>query len=98
MFHGTVFSLLPAVIAIVLALITKEVYLSLFAGIFVGAFLSVGFHPVAAFNLIVVDGLSAAVSSLAGNTCFLIILGSLVVLVNMSGGSVAFGRWAGKKV
>ena len=98
MFHGTVFSLLPAVIAIVLALITKEVYSSLFAGIFVGAFLSVGFHPVAAFNLIVVDGLSAAVSSLAGNTCFLIILGSLVVLVNMSGGSVAFGRWAGKKV
>ncbi len=61
MFHGTVFSLLPAVIAIVLALITKEVYSSLFAGIFVGAFLSVGFHPVAAFNLIVVDGLSAAV-------------------------------------
>lgn len=91
-------ALLPPLLAIVLALITKEVYSSLFVGILAGALLATGFQPLEALNLIVVDGLSNAVSSMAGNYCFLVLLGFLVALIRRAGGSRAFGAWAQKRI
>ena len=96
--NGTVWALLPPVIAIVLALITKEVYSSLLAGILAGALLASGFHPVEAVNLVVKDGFSDAVAGLAGDFCFLVLLGWLIGIISRSGGSRAFGRWAGEKL
>lgn len=95
---GTIWAFAPPLLAIVLALITKEVYISLSAGILLGALFATGFNPVSTMNMIVVDGLSAAVSGLAGNLCFLVILGILVAMLNKSGGSAAFGRWAEKNI
>ncbi|MBQ6361701.1 MAG: Na+/H+ antiporter NhaC family protein [Lachnospiraceae bacterium] len=96
--YGTAWGLLPPLIAIVLALVTKEVYSSLFAGIAAGALLACGFHPVAAMNLIIKDGFSDAVSGMAGNYCFLVLLGCLIAIISRSGGSEAFGRWAGNRL
>ena len=96
--EGTFWALVPPLLAIVLALLTKEVYTSLFAGILLGALFAGGFNPVQTLNLIVVDGLSVSVSDLAGNLVFLVILGILVAMVNKSGGSAAFGRWAEKNI
>ena len=96
--YGTFWALVPPLFAIVLALLTKEVYSSLFFGVLIGALFAAGFNPVQTLNLIVVDGLSVSVSDLAGNLCFLVILGILVALVNKSGGSAAFGRWAEKNI
>ncbi len=95
--YGTIWALLPPVIAIVMALITKEVYSSMLFGIIVGALLATGFSPVDSLNMIIVDGLSQSVSALAGNFCFLIFLGILIHLVDRSGGSMAFGKWAAKR-
>ena len=92
--YGTFWALVPPLLAIVLALITKEVYTSLFAGVLVGALFACGFAPVPTLDMIVKDGLSASVADLAGNLCFLVILGILVAMINRSGGSAAFGRWA----
>ena len=96
--YGTFWALVPPLFAIVLALLTKEVYSSLFFGVLIGALFAAGFNPVQTLHLIVVDGLSVSVSDLAGNLCFLVILGILVALVNKSGGSAAFGRWAEKNI
>ena len=96
--YGTFWALVPPLVAIVLALLTKEVYTSLFAGVFLGALFAAGFNPIQTLNLIVVDGLSVSVADLAGNLCFLVILGILVAMVNKSGGSAAFGRWAEKNI
>ena len=96
--YGTFWALVPPLFAIILALITKEVYSSLFFGVLIGALFAAGFNPVQTLNLIVVDGLSVSVSDLAGNLCFLFIFGILVALVNKSGGSAAFGRWAEKNI
>ena len=96
--YGSFWALVPPLLAIVLALITKEVYTSLFFGVLVGALFAAGFNPVQTLNLIVVDGLSVSVADLAGNLCFLVILGILVAMVNKSGGSAAFGRWAEKNI
>lgn len=98
MFYGTAFSLLPPVIAIVLALITKEAYSSLFIGILSGALLSADFHPVKAIDTLLNDGFISAVSGTAGIFIFLVVLGVLVALVNKSGGSAAFGKWAQKNI
>ncbi len=92
--YGTFWALVPPLLAIVLALITKEVYTSLFAGILIGALFATGFNLIGTLDMIVVDGLSVSVADLAGNLCFLVILGILVAMVNKSGGSAAFGRWA----
>ena len=62
--EGTFWALVPPLLAIVLALLTKEVYTSLFAGILLGALFAAGFNPVQTLNLIVVDGLSVSVSDL----------------------------------
>ena len=90
----TAWSLLPPVIAIVLALISKEAYSALFVGIVVGALFTTNFAPVAALDTIINDGLIAAIADNAGIFLFLVLLGIIVALVNAAGGSAAFGRWA----
>ena len=96
--YGTWLSLLGPIIAIVLALITKEAYSSLFIGITTGALLSADFKPVAAMDNLLNEGLIAAVSGTAGIFIFLVVLGILVALVNKSGASAAFGSWAEKNI
>ncbi|MDD6807064.1 MAG: Na+/H+ antiporter NhaC family protein [Oscillospiraceae bacterium] len=91
---GTLWALLPPVIAIGLALVTKEAYSSLFIGVVVGGLLSAHFNPINAVNLITVEGVTSAVSGNAGIFAFLVILGIIVALVNKAGGSAAFGNWA----
>ncbi|MBE6740574.1 MAG: Na+/H+ antiporter NhaC family protein [Ruminococcaceae bacterium] len=95
---GKFWSLLPPIIAIVLALITKEVYSSLFVGILAGGLMAANFKPLAAMDNIVSGGFIDAISGTAGIFLFLVILGIMVVLMNKSGGSAAFGRWAAKNV
>lgn len=95
---GTLWALLPPVIAIGLALITKEVYSSLFVGILVGGLLANQFKPIATMDSIINDGLIEAVSGSAGIFIFLVELGILVAIINKAGGSAAFGRWAQKHV
>ncbi len=93
-FYNTAWAFLPPIIAIVLALITKEAYSSLFAGIVVGALLYCNFAPVQTLDTVINDGLVTAIADNAGIFLFLVILGAIVALVNASGGSAAFGRWA----
>ena len=93
-FYNTFWALVPPVVAIGLALITKEAYSSLFIGILVGALLQCNFALVPALDAIVNDGLISAIGGNAGIFLFLVILGAIVALVNVSGGSAAFGRWA----
>lgn len=95
---GTLWSLLPPVIAIGLALITKEVYSSLFVGIVVGGLLYTNFNPIHTVDSIVSDGFIKAVSGNAGIFVFLVILGIIVALINKAGGSQAFGQWASKHI
>ena len=90
---GTVVSLLPPVVAIVLALITKEVYSSLFMGIMVGCFLYVNGNPLFALQDFV-DRLTGNVGGNAGILMFLVILGTMVALMIRAGGSKAYGDWA----
>ena len=95
---GTLWSLFPPVVAIGLALITKEVYSSLFIGIVVGGLLATSFNPLNAVDKIVNDGLIASVAGTAGIFVFLVVLGIIVALLNNAGGSQAFGNWAAKHV
>ena len=95
---GSYWALIPPIIAIILALITKEVYSSLFIGIVVGGLMSANFKPAAAMDNIIGNGFTEAVSGTAGIFIFLVILGVLVSLINKSGGSAAFGRWAAKNI
>lgn len=95
---GTFWALVPPIIAIGLALITKEVYSSLLVGIVVGALLATNFHPLQTMNTVTGDGLITAVSDTAGVFIFLVELGIIVALVNKAGGSQAFGRWAAKHI
>ena len=90
---GTIASLLPPVVAIVLALITKEVYSSLFVGIIVGCFLQVNGNPVDAFQFFV-DHLCSNAGGNMGILMFLVILGTMVALMIRAGGSKAYGDWA----
>ena len=99
-FYNTPVSLLPPIIAIALALITKEVYSSLFIGILMGGLLYSNFSfegtVLHAFN----DGIVASLSDSynVGILIFLVILGTMVCLMNKAGGSAAFGRWAKKNI
>ncbi len=95
---GTLWSLFPPAIAIGLALITKEVYSSLFVGILVGGLLANGFHPIHTMDSVITDGFISALSGNAGIFAFLVILGVIVALLNKAGGSQAFGNWASKHV
>ena len=96
--YATFWGLVPPIVAIVLALITKEAYSSLFIGILVGALFQCNFAPVATLDTIVNDGLVSAIEGNAGIFLFLVLLGIIVALVNASGGSAAFGRWAEKNI
>ena len=95
---GTLWALLPPVIAICLALITKEVYSSLFVGIVVGGLLATAFNGLHTVGAVVSDGFISAVSGNAGIFIFLVLLGALVALINKAGGSAAFGEWAAKHI
>ena len=95
---GTFWSLVPPVIAIGLALITKEVYSSLFVGILMGGLFAANFNVLKTIDAVVNDGLIAAVSGTAGIFIFLVVLGAIVALVNKAGGSAAFGEWAKKNI
>lgn len=95
-FYNTVWGLLPPVIAIALALITKEVYSSLFIGILVGGLLYSNFSFEGTVRHVFLDGIVASLSDSynVGILIFLVILGAMVCLMNRAGGSAAFGRWA----
>lgn len=98
--HGTFWALVPPIVAIVLALITKEVYSSLFLGVVMGGlFISQGSFP-AFLDAVFKDGMIKQVTD-AGNVgilFFLVILGTMVALMNKAGGSAAFGNWAKKHI
>ncbi|MCR5356146.1 MAG: Na+/H+ antiporter NhaC family protein [Lachnospiraceae bacterium] len=96
MFANTFWSLVPAIIAIALALITKEVYSSLFIGIVAGGLLYSGFSFTGTMQHVFPDGMIAQLSDSwnVGILIFLVVLGSIVMLMNRAGGSGAFGRWA----
>ena len=93
-YSETFMALLPPIIAIALALITKEVFSSLFIGIIIGALMNANYNFSGTIDSLMVDGIITAVSDTAGIFVFLVILGILVALVNKAGGSRAFGRWA----
>ena len=99
-YYSTFMALAPPIIAIVLALVTKEVYSSLFIGVLAGALLYSNFNLIGAIDAIVNDGLIANVGDSwnAGILIFLVLLGIMVGLVNAAGGSAAFGRWAKEHV
>ena len=96
--YATALSLLPPLIAIVLALITKEVYSSLFIGIIAGGLLATNFSFAGTLDTVISDGIITAVSDNAGVFIFLVILGVLVALLNRTGASAAFGKWAQKNI
>ena len=97
-FVNTFWALVPPIVAIVLALITKETYSSLFVGILVGALLATGFNPIGTVDTMINEGFVPAISGNAGIFMFLVILGFMVALVNAAGGSAAFGKWAARHV
>lgn len=98
--YATIWALLPPPVAIVLALITKEVYSSLFVGIVVGALIYSGFKFEGTVTQIFEGGIIKVLSDSynVGILIFLVILGSVVCMMNKAGGSAAFGRWASKKI
>ena len=96
--EGSLWALLPPVIAIGLALITKEVFSSLFIGILSGAILASDFNFLKSIDHTINTGLISAVSGTAGIFIFLIELGIIVSIVNKAGGSKAFGEWAKQNV
>ncbi len=98
--YATVWALVPPLVAIVLALLTKEVYSSLFVGILVGALFYSGFSFEGTILHIFQDGMLTVLSDTwnVGILIFLVILGAMVALMNKAGGSAAFGRWAGERI
>ena len=94
--HATFWALVPAIVAIGLALITKEVYSSLFVGILMGALLYSGFQFELTITHIFSDGIIGVLSDSynVGILVFLVILGAMVSLMNKAGGSAAFGQFA----
>ena len=95
MFIGTWWALIPPLLAIILAFITKEVYSSLFIGVAVGALLYSGFHPWDSFvNIFEIMKNSMNLNILI----FDVLLGMIIVLMAKSGGSAAYGKWAGTKI
>ncbi len=98
--YATVWSLVPPIVAIVLALITKEVYSSLFLGILVGGIIYSGFNFETTIVHVFSDGFvgSVADSYNVGILIFLVMLGAMVAMMNKAGGSAAFGQWASKHI
>ena len=93
-YYATFMALVPPIIAIGLALITKEVFSSLFVGVLAAAIFAADFNIITAIDHTVNDGIISAVSDTAGIFAFLVILGAIVILLNKAGGSKAFGKWA----
>ncbi len=98
--YATFWALVPPIVAIALALITKEVYSSLFVGILVGGLLYSGFSFERTVTHVFQDGYLSVLSDSynVGILIFLVILGIIVCLMNKAGGSAAFGRWASEKI
>ena len=101
--YASALSLLPPIIAIVLSLVTKEVYSALFIGSVVGALLYAGGNLELAYNTLLYSengGLVVNITDLshAGILVFVIILATIVVIMNKSGSAIAFGRWASKHI
>ena len=98
--YATFWALVPPIVAIVLALITKEVYSSLFVGILVGALFYSNFSFEGTVVHMIQEGFISVISDSynVGILIFLVILGAVVCLMNKAGGSAAFGRWAGRKI
>ena len=98
--YATFWSLVPPIVAIALALITKEVYSSLFVGILIGGLLYAGGNPEGTVLHVFSDGIVSVLSDPynVGILIFLVILGSIVAMMNKAGGSAAFGRWASSKI
>ena len=99
-FANSFWALIPPIVAIGLALITKEVYSSLFAGIFVGACFYANFNFEGIMNHLFVDGMIAQLSDgwNVGILIFLVMLGAVVALMNKAGGAAAFGKWSSKNI
>ncbi|MGN0798861.1 MAG: Na+/H+ antiporter NhaC family protein [Christensenellales bacterium] len=99
-FMNNFWALVPPIVAIGLALITKEVYSSLFAGILVGACFFANFNFEGIMNHLFVDGMVAQLSDSwnVGILIFLVILGTMVALMNKAGGAAAFGKWSAEKI
>lgn len=98
--YATFWALVPAIVAIALALLTKEVYSSLFIGITVGALFYSGFSFEGTILHIFQDGIVGVLTDSynVGILVFLVILGTMVALMNKAGGSAAFGRWASEHI
>ncbi|MCH5273849.1 MAG: Na+/H+ antiporter NhaC family protein [Lachnospiraceae bacterium] len=92
--HATFWALVPPIAAIGLALLTKEVYSSLFIGIVIGAIFACNGSFPTAVDYVVSNGFITAISDTSGIFLFLVILGVIVALITKAGGSAAFGRWA----
>ena len=97
---NTIWALIPPIMAISLALITKEVYSSLFLGILTGALLNADFSPVATLEQTFPKGIMTVLADKwnVGILVFLVILGTMVQLMNRAGGSAAFGTWASNRI
>ena len=95
-YYNTFWALVPSLVAIILALITKEVYSSLFIGIVFGAILATNGNFEMTLNTVFTNGIVASVANSynVGILVFLVILGAIVAMMNKAGGSAAFGRWA----
>jgi len=98
--YATVWALIPPVVAIVLALITKEVYSSLFVGILIGGLFYSGFQFELTVTHVFQDGIVGVLSDSynVGILVFLVVLGIMVCMMNKAGGSAAFGRWASEHI
>ena len=94
MYYSTFMALVPPIVAIGLALITKEVYSSLFVGIVLGALFASNFSFAGTMDAIINGALITTVADSAGIFIFLVILGIIVALLNRAGGAQAFGKWA----
>lgn len=98
--RNTAWALTPAIIAISLALLTKEVYSSLFMGMLTGAMLNANFEMVGGLNQLFPQGVMSVLADKwnVGILVFLVILGTMVQLMNRTGGSAAFGAWASQRI
>lgn len=98
--YMTFWALVPPIVAIALALITKEVYSSLFCGIVIGGLFYSNFNLEGTVLHVIQDGIIGSLSDSwnVGILVFLVILGTMVCLMNKAGGSAAFGRWAGEHI
>lgn len=97
-FNATFWALVPPLVAIVLALITKEVFFSLFTGIVLGGLFAGNFSLLNSVDTIVKNGLIEAVQGTAGVFIFLVVLGIIVALINKTGAAAAFENWAKQHV